>query len=84
MVTQEMLHLLTAWDLAALSDAPVAVMDGTPCQLAILRREPWAAVVAHCNLGGFYFGQTEHPTMRACFALYDLAWSRLWSDPADG
>jgi hypothetical protein len=84
MVTQEILRLLTAWDLPALSDAPVTVVDGTPCQLAILRREPWAAVVAHCNLGGFYFGQPEHPTMRACFALYDLAWSRLWSDAADG
>jgi hypothetical protein len=83
-IAQELLGLLKACDLASLTDAPVAVKDGTPCQLAILRREPWAAAVAHCNLGGFYFGQTEHPTMRACFALHDLAWRRLWSDPADG
>jgi hypothetical protein len=82
-IAQELLGLLKACDLASLTDAPVTVKDGLPCQLAILRREPRAAAVAHCNLGGFDL-DPKHPTMRVCLALNDLAWRRLWPDPADG
>jgi hypothetical protein len=83
-IVQELLGQLTAWDLAALNDAPIHVRDGRPCQLAILRREPRAVTQAHCNLGGLAFGQTDHPTMRACSTLYDIAWHKLWSGHAGG
>jgi hypothetical protein len=74
-VVQELLGLLDSWDLAALSDAPSHVIDGVPCRLAILRREPWAVAVAGCNLFDEY--DPQHPTLTACTALYDLAWRRL-------
>ena len=47
----DMLKEPDSLDPAALTKVP-AVYDGAPCQLAILRRDPEAAVTGNCNLGG--------------------------------
>ncbi len=81
---KEMLAMLNGLDLAALMDIPATVLDGTPCRLAILRREPEALAVGSCNLGGLDDGRRQLPTVATCLKLAGIIQSLLpaWQDQA--
>ena len=69
----ELLALVKGLDFATLTDVRSFVMDGAPCRLAILRREPRALAEAACNLSGFRDGEPEQPTMLVSSTLHRIA-----------
>jgi len=70
---QDLLAMLKELDLAALTGIPATVLDGAPCRLAILRREPEALAVGSCNLGGLEDDPRQLPTVAACLKLAGIA-----------
>jgi hypothetical protein len=75
-MVQDLVRLLKEPGSAALTDVPCAVIDGAPCRLTVLRREPWCVTSASCNLGGLTAELLQHPTAALCTKLWDIA-SRL-------
>ena len=73
---QDLLTLLNKFDLAALTNVPSVVINGAPCHVAVLRREPWCVTSASCNLGGWTAEPMQHPTAAVCSKLCNIA-SRL-------
>jgi hypothetical protein len=70
---QDLLAMLKELDLEAVTDVSAMVLDGTPCRLAVLRREPGALALGSCNLGGLDNGLQRLPTVAACLKLADIA-----------
>jgi hypothetical protein len=68
---QELIRAVKTLDLASLTSCPALVLDGVPCQLAILRREPRSVTVASCNLSGHH--PAGHPAVRVCAMLHEIA-----------
>jgi hypothetical protein len=81
---QELLSVLQNLPLLALTDIPSLVIDGAPCHVAVLRRDPWAKAVASCNLGDLWFDEerAERPTASVCSKLDDMTSRILWPDQA--
>jgi hypothetical protein len=73
-LVQGLVRFLKSLDIAALADMPPAVIDGGPCVVMVLRREPWLVTSASCNLGGLTTGPQQHPTAALCTKLWDIAW----------
>jgi hypothetical protein len=73
-IVRDLLSLLKGLDLAALTGIPARVIDGQPCGLTVLRREPWCVTSASCNLGGLTGELLRHPTASLCTKLWDIAW----------
>ncbi len=71
-IVQDLLRLLKDLDLAALTDVPSFVIDGAPCQAAVLRREPWFQTLASCNLMGLTPEMSQHPGAILCSKLWDI------------
>jgi hypothetical protein len=72
-MAQDLVNFLEGLDLAALTDIHLAVMDGGPCNVTALRREPLSITSASCNLGGPGAEQLQ-PTVALCTKLWDIAW----------
>jgi len=70
---QELLAMLKELDLPALTDIPPGVKDGSPCRIAVLRREPETVALGSCNLGGLTDDQRRLPTVDACLKLAGIA-----------
>jgi hypothetical protein len=73
-LVQDLSSFLKELDLAALTDMLPAVLDGGPCCITVLRREPWLVASAGCNLGGLTAELLQHPTAALCTKLSDIAW----------
>jgi hypothetical protein len=71
-IVRELLSLLKALDPAALTSVPSFVIDGAPCHLTLLRREPWLVTSASCNLMDFPGSQRELAQSPVVFASLKL------------
>jgi hypothetical protein len=72
-IVHEVMGLLTELDLAALGDISTFVIDGAPCRVTVLRREPWCVASASCNLAGLTPEVSQHPGAILCSKLGDIA-----------
>jgi hypothetical protein len=84
-IVREVLSVLKALDLDALTDVPPRVIDGAPCRLTVLRRAPWLVTSASCNLGGFPRSARElaqFPAVLASLKLNEII-HRLGAAPFD-
>jgi hypothetical protein len=72
---QDLLGMLQGLELPALTDVPATVMDGAPCRVAIVRREPEGVARGSCNLGGLTDEDRLVPTVAVCLKLAGIAGS---------
>jgi hypothetical protein len=72
-IVQDLERLLKELDLAALTDVPSFVIDGAPCELTVLCREPWFVASASLNLAGLAAEQTQQPAAIVCLKLWEIA-----------
>jgi hypothetical protein len=71
---EDLLHFVKGLDLAALADIFPRVIDGGPCHVTVLRRDPWCVTSAGCNLCGLTPELLQHPTAALCTKLADITW----------
>jgi hypothetical protein len=85
-IVEDLLRLLKDVDLAVLTDVPDRRcrpseddwlysdfgVDNGPCELTVLRREPWFVTSVSCNLARLTAKLSQHPAAIACRKLSDI------------